>query len=296
MAYLSSEYVVFEQSGFWYKPVGLHSIEVIARGGGGGGGGGDYSTSSWSNQHYDAEGNPVFVSGTSVHAMPGPGGGGGGMVASRGFIRAEDLEDEYRITIGEGGLGAIVHANYPTFAPGGNGYPTTFGDLYYAGGGLGGGRLAHSDSLSYLNGGPGGYAPVRGGKGATLERTDADSRNLYSTISGGGGGGRGNGRFESDGDSYGNTTTTQYPWSKGGNAGISQPSATIGGSAPNKPLRWEFLQSGAGGNGGGGNGGYPSGGGGGGHGEKMTTGTTSGGNGARGAVTVIEHYLIDPEG
>lgn len=291
---LTSDAKVFEVDGFWTPPEGLHSFEVIVRGGGGGGSSGDRSSSSWSNFSYDAEGNPVYVSGSSARWWPGVGGGGGGLTMSRGLIRVEEIAGSgpIPITIGQGGTGAWGDPTYPSFAPGGNGTASTFGDIYYAGGGLGGGRVEHSGVTGYQYGGPGGYAPTRGGLGATYLRTNADSINETSTLAGGGGGGRGLGRYETDGDQYGNTTTTIYEWSKGGASGANPPIEGNGFHVPGRPLHWEYLQSGCGGNGGGANGGFPSGGGGGGNAIPVSGGRTSGGNGAPGCVTVIEHFMI----
>jgi len=291
---LSSDAVVFEVDGFWTPPEGLHSFEVIVRGGGGGGSSGDRSSSSWSNSYVDSDGNIQYVSGSSARNYPGVGGGGGGLTMSRGLIRVEEVIGlgPIPITIGQGGIGATGHATFPSFAPGGDGTASSFGDIYYAGGGLGGGKTEHWENRTgYQYGGPGGYAPVRGGVGANYLRTNADSINETSTLAGGGGGGRGQGRYESDGDQYGNTTTTFYPWSKGGASGANPPIEGNGFHVPGRPLHWEYLQSGCGGNGGGGNGGFPSGGGGGGNAEAVTGGRTSGGNGAPGCVTVIEHYM-----
>jgi len=293
---LTSDAVVFEVDGFWTPPEGLHSFEVIVRGGGGGGSTGDRSSSSWSNSNVDAEGNVNYVSGSSARNYPGAGGGGGGLTVSRGLIRAEEIVGlgPIPIMIGQGGLGATTpNATFPSFRVGNDGGDSRFGDIYIAGGGLGGGKTVQWENRTgWEYGGPGGYAPTRGGVGATYLRNDNSSLNETSTLAGGGGGGSGQGRYESDGDQYGNTTTTVYPWTKGGASGVNRPVEGNGFNVPGRPLHWEYLQSGAGGNGGGGNGGFPSGGGGGGNAEPFTGGKANGGDGAKGCVTVIEHFMI----
>lgn len=292
--HLVSKAVTFTSSGVWTPPADLHSLEVIVRGGGGGGSTGNATLSFWTNGYTDAEGNYIVSSGNSQLNYPGAGGGGGGLTMSRGLLRAEEITEPVPITVGAGGLGATTSPSTIRFVPGGNGEDSSFGKFFMAGGGLGGGRsTVWENQTGTTFGGPGGYAPIRGGQGGTYQTAALiDSRNETGAISGGGGGGQGQGRYETDGDEYGNTTTTVYPWRQGGAAGPQLTVGGNGGNAPNNPQHWEYLFSGCGGNGGGGNGGFPSGGGGGGNAETVSGGKVNGGNGAKGCVTVIEFYMV----
>jgi hypothetical protein len=291
---LRSVAVTFTEDGIWTPSPGLYGVEVIARGGGGGGSTGNYDLDSWT--YFD--GTNTF-SGTSTHRIGGAGGGGGGASMSRNMIRGSEFTEPIDIVVGAGGLGAVnTHGQFPEFTPGGDGGDSSFGQYFFAGGGLGGGRAFHWQALEGIDqGGPGGYSPIRGGKGATAwtgYTDECNSTNALHSMAGGGGGGCGNGYDEADGSTSGVATTTQLPWSRGGASGpqFGTPN-TNGADGVSYPAYWEHLLSGTGGCGGGGDGGFPSGGGGGGNCFGGAAALWHGGNGARGCVTVIEHYVVE---
>lgn len=109
----------FTASGSWVAPAGVYSIQALAVGGGGGGG------ASRSN--------------SSTVVYLGGGGGGGGVIDG---IFPVVPGTTYTVTIGTGGAGANGSAT------GANGTNTTFGSLFTAPGGQGGGSRLINDTFS----------------------------------------------------------------------------------------------------------------------------------------------------
>ena len=250
------DYQLFTSNGTWTKPTGLTGNEVVLVQAWGAGGGGGTATSSGSN--------------TSA------GGGGGGSMVEHKF-RASDLSSTVAVTIGTGGAAATAGTNttfgsYLTAYGGGAGASATNG-LNYAGGGGAGIAAVGADASTTTPGIGGGYA----GGAATVDSSfgggggSAVNQNAGSSVYGGGGGGGGaaSGSYSAGSSIYGGG---------GGAGGAYGGTSTAGGS--------KFGGAGgtAGNNTNGGGGTAPAGGGGGG--GRTSTGTSTGGSGARGEMRI----------
>lgn len=251
----------FETSGTWQKRDGLVAAYVVAIGGGGGGGSG------------------VSITDNSTYQYGGGGGGGGGYTAV--MLQAAMLNATEAVQIGAGGIGAA-----PTGAsgqPGGGGGATSFGDRIRAGGGSGG-------SAGVVNGGTGIVAVLGGGGtfgGGAGGGVGSGSSGFF--IPGGspnghgaGGGGPGGSRGDASGGlggicaAHGGTSPTAA-------AGLTVPSWRHGGGggAGGGASQPGFAGGGPGGGGGGGGAGAP--------GVNNNQGAR-GGDGARGALFILNLF------
>lgn len=143
----------FTQSGTFTVPAGARLIRAYGVGGGGGGGG---------------------VTGAAGGNGAGGGGGGGGYCES--VFEPGDLPAEVDVTVGIGGAGGA-------FGTGAQGGATSFGGLWTAGGGQGGGGIAASagDTVGARGGGGtavGGNAVNSPGGWGAYNRT-LDNRHLF---------------------------------------------------------------------------------------------------------------------
>ena len=247
----------FTSDGTFVANEAIPNLDYLIVGGGGGGG-----------------------ASAGVSGVPGAGGGGGGLIQGNTLV----IIDNYTVTVGSGGAGAIVGAS----VSGSNGTDSSLFGFTAVGGGGGGSRTLGSTTAPGAGGSGGGgvYSSADGGSG-TIDQGFAGGDGALGPYAAGGGGAGGAGASAVTGGAGG----PGLAWVDG--------NFYSGGGGRGGATNTAFEDKGAGGIGGGGAGGAGGGdagisgvnGGGGGGG-----GANSGGDGGAGGagVVVVRYPIVAP--